>query len=184
MKLAQRVSERELPPTDECFWAEPGRLLAGKYPGAWQDEAAVRAKLDAILGAGVTLFLDLTEERELEPYAHLLRPGGRSGESPSGTTRGHIRRPIVDMSVCTDDDLAAALDTIDDELARGGVVYVHCWGGCGRTGTVVSAWWVRHGVEPAEALRRYQRLSRAIQWQHCPQTREQHALVLGWSAGR
>jgi hypothetical protein len=43
---------------------------------------------------------------------------------------------------------------------------------------------VRHGVEPWEALRRYQRLSRAIQWQDCPQTPEQHALVLGWGRGR
>jgi protein-tyrosine phosphatase len=157
------------PPTEESFWAEPGRLLAGKYPGSWHDPVVARVRVEELLGAGVTLFLDLTEERELDPYAHLL----------DGRAR-HLRRAIVDMSVCSEDELAEALDAIDGELERGGLVYVHCWGGCGRTGTVVSAWWVRHGVEPWEALRRYQRLSR----RHCPETPEQHALVLGWASGR
>jgi protein-tyrosine phosphatase len=129
--------------------------------------------VEALLGAGVTLFLDLTEEGELDAYAELL----------DGRAR-HVRRPIVDMTVCSEDELAAALDAIDDELARGGLVYVHCWGGCGRTGTVVSAWWVRHGAEPWEALHRYQHLSRPIQRQNCPETPEQHALVLGWARGR
>jgi hypothetical protein len=158
-----------LPPTNECFWAEPGRLLAGKYPGAWHDPTAARATVDAILGAGVSLFLDLTEAGELPPYADLLHRRGR-----------HLRRPIRDMSACSEADLVLALDAIDDELFRGGVVYVHCWGGCGRTGMVVSAWWVRHGVEPSRALARYARRCGAP----CPETAKQRALVLGWSGGR
>ena len=31
-------------------------------------------------------------------------------------------------------------------------VYVHCWGGIGRTGTVVGCWLVRHGMTGDEAL--------------------------------
>jgi hypothetical protein len=158
-----------LSPTDECFWAAPGRLLAGTYPGGWRDPEAVRAKLDAILDARVSLFLDLTEAGELPPYADLLE--GRAS---------HVRRPIRDMSACSETELVMALDAIDDELSRGGVVYVHCWGGCGRTGMVVSAWWVRHGVEPRRALARYERRCGAP----CPETAEQRRLVLGWSSGR
>jgi protein-tyrosine phosphatase len=168
-------------PTAECFWAEPGRLLAGKYPGSFGDEPAARAKVEAILHAGVTLFLDLTDDGELDPYAHLLderRPG------PAGSGARHVRRPIEDMWVTTDAELAATLDVIDDELARGGVVYVHCWGGCGRTGTVVSAWWVRHGAGPLEAIRRYQERSRVITTSRCPETPEQVALVVAWGIGR
>ena len=37
------------------------------------------------------------------------------------------------------------LDAIDDQLENGGNVYVHCWGGKGRTGTVVGCWLIRHG---------------------------------------
>ncbi|HEY7732569.1 MAG TPA: protein-tyrosine phosphatase family protein [Gaiellaceae bacterium] len=159
-------------PTAECFWVEPGRLLAGRHPGAHGDPAAATATVEAIVRAGATLFLDLTEEGELAAYAHLL----------AGRAR-HLRRPIVDMWVCGGDELAETLDAIDDELARGGVVYVHCWGGCGRTGTVVSAWWVRHGTAPLEALERYRRAAGAFTSRRCPETPEQEALVLGWGAG-
>lgn len=124
------------------------------------------------MAAGVTLFVDLTEEGELSPYADGLA-GAR-----------HVRFPVLDMWVASQDQLARTLDAIDDELAGGGVVYVHCWGGCGRTGTVVSAWWVRHGADPAEALERYQERCRAYSTRRCPETPEQIALVLGWRRGR
>jgi hypothetical protein len=159
-------------PTAECFWVEPGRLLAGRHPGAHGDPAATRATIDSILAAGAMLFLDLTEDGELAAYAHLL--GGRAR---------HVRRPIVDMWVTGGDELAATLNVIDGELARGGVVYVHCWGGCGRTGTVISAWWVRHGMEPFEALERYRGAARVFTSRRCPETPEQEAMVLGWRVG-
>jgi protein-tyrosine phosphatase len=168
-------------PTAECFWAEPKRLLAGKYPGAFGDEAVARMRVEAILGAGVTLFLDLTEDGELDSYAHLLNEPGSVAAAPVAR---HVRRPIEDMWVTTDADLAATLDVIDDELARGGVVYVHCWGGCGRTGTVVSAWWVRHGADPGEALQRYHERSRVLTSLRCPEIPEQVAMVLAWERGR
>jgi hypothetical protein len=155
----------------DWFSAEPGRLLAGPYPGVHGDERAAQARLEPLLAAGVTLFLDLTEAGELDPYAHLV----------AGRAR-HVRRPIADMSVTEVAGVAATLDEIDAELARGGVVYVHCWGGCGRTGTVVSAWWVRHGAEPFAALARYRAAARAYTTMRCPQTPEQEALVLAWRA--
>lgn len=34
-------------------------------------------------------------------------------------------------------------------LAAGQTVYVHCYGGIGRTGTVVGCWLVRHGLSGA-----------------------------------
>ena len=49
----------------------------------------------------------------------------------------HDRRPIRDFSVPTASELVVTLDAIDVELDAGGVVYVHCWAGCGRTGVVV-----------------------------------------------
>jgi hypothetical protein len=143
---------------------EPGRLLAGRYPAA--------GELEALLAAGVTLFLDLTEAGELEPYDSLL----------SGRAR-HVRRAVVDWSAPGRDSLAATLDLLDAELGSGGVVYVHCRGGCGRTGTVICAWWVRHGAEPSEALRRYGRPAQAFARPPCPETADQQALVRGWRAG-
>jgi hypothetical protein len=142
---------------------EPGRLLAGVYP---------RAGIEALLAAGVTLFLDLTVEGELEPYSSAV----------AGRAR-HERRGVADWSVPSQSALAALLDLVDRELAAGGVVYVHCRGGCGRTGTVVCAWWVRHGADPGEALSRYSRSAGAFAPTPCPETTAQRALVLGWQAG-
>jgi protein-tyrosine phosphatase len=117
----------------------------------------------SLLAAGVTLFLDLTQEGELEPYAHLVPPPAR-----------HVRIPIRDFSVPSLEQLESALDEIDGELAAGGLVYVHCWAGCGRTGVVVGSWLVRHGSTPGDALARIAE-TRGL---GCPQTLEQRLLVL------
>jgi protein-tyrosine phosphatase len=146
---------------------EPGRLVAGRHPAAWSPDDAPGAVVD-LLDAGVTLFLDLTHEGELAPYAGLVRPPAR-----------HRRMPIRDLGVPSRRELVAILDEIDAEIAAGGLVYVHCWAGCGRTGVVVGCWLVRHGERPQSALARVGE-ARGL---GCPQTLEQRLLVLGWEGG-
>lgn len=146
---------------------DPGRLIVGRHPcalAAADAPLAVRGLVDD----GVTLFVDLTRRGELEPYEDQVAPPTR-----------YVSRPIRDFSVPDRQALVALLDEIDAELAEGGVVYLHCWAGCGRTGVVVGAWLVRHGATPDEALRRIADL-RGV---GCPQTLEQRALVLGWEKG-
>lgn len=145
-------------PPEGAYWVEAGRLLAGRY---------VR-DLDALRAAGVTLFVDLTEDGELPPYAGSI-------ESPAR----HVRMPIGDFSVATEEQMRETLDLIDAELEAGGRVYLHCRGGCGRTGTVVACHLVRHGASGEEALRRVEQL---CGWS-CPETEEQRAMVLGWQTG-
>ena len=106
------------PPIERSYWVEPGRLLAGVYPGDL-DPAMARDKVRRLLEAGVTHFLDLTEEGELDPYDALLPQDGRVL---------HQRMPIRDVSVPTPEHLRAILDTLDRALNAGHVVYVHCWG--------------------------------------------------------
>ena len=55
---------------------EQGRLIAGRHPCAWGSENAPLEVRD-LVGAGVTLFLDLTQSGELEPYASLVVPPAR-----------------------------------------------------------------------------------------------------------
>ena len=146
---------------------EQGRLIAGRHPCAWGSENAP-LELRNLVGAGVTLFLDLTQSGELEPYASLVVPPAR-----------YLNLPIRDFSVPTRDGLVATLDEIDAELDAGGIVYVHCWAGCGRTGVVVGSWLVRHGADPNDAL---QRIADA-RGLGCPQTLEQRLVVLDWRPG-
>jgi len=157
-------------PTPESYWVEPGRLLAGKYPVPAHD-ASANARLWLLLAAGVSLFLDLTQEHELDPYAYLVDGDAR-----------HVRMPIRDMDVTTPEQMRRTLDLIDREQARSGTTYVHCWGGAGRTGTVVGCWLVRHGLDGEAALRRIATLragSPAL-WLDSPQTDAQRAMVRTW----
>jgi protein-tyrosine phosphatase len=146
---------------------EKDRLVAGRHPCAWGQEEA-SAEVRDLLGYGVTLFLDLTQEGELERYDHLVPADIR-----------YVRRPIRDFSVPAKEDLVTTLDVLDAEIAAGGLAYVHCWAGCGRTGLVVGSWLVRHGLDPRDALARIAETRGA----GCPQTLQQRLLVLGWQPG-
>jgi protein-tyrosine phosphatase len=152
------------PPT----WIVRDKLLAGRHPCAWSAEHA-ETELGVILDHGVTLILDLTQQGELTPYDALVPETVRV-----------VRLEVRDFTPPTHDQIAFALDTIDAELERGGVVYVHCWAGCGRTGVVVGCWLVQHGMPPQDALARIAE-TRGL---GCPQTLEQRLAILDWHAAR
>ena len=161
-------------PIGDSYWVEPGRLLAGQYPGA-VDEGTARAKLRRLLDAGITLFIDLTEAGEytLKPYALLLPMEAE-----------HRRMSIPDMGVPSPEEMRQILATIDQALEAGQVVYVHCYGGIGRTGTVVGCYLVEHGMSGKEALKHIARLRRDTGdgGRRSPETRAQRAMVRRWKS--
>lgn len=74
--------------------------------------------------------------------------------------------PIRDCSV-TDDDrvLDLAKDLVRD-ISEGEVLYLHCWGGHGRTGTLVCIMlYLMYGLGAPEAMRRCQKVH---DLRHCP----------------
>jgi hypothetical protein len=107
------------------------------------------------LGPALELFIDLTEETEgLLPYRDLLK--AHNGVS-------HRRFPIRDVSTPHSREVTTAiLDTIDAEIAKDGLVYVHCWGGVGRTGLIIGCWLARHCGDGSTALIRLREI-----WQQC-----------------
>lgn len=150
-------------------------LAAGQYPGSQYTDEAI-AKTARFAAAGVTTFLDLTHPMDLlEPYEHLV----------PGAIRRHF--PIVDNSIPSVAEMTEILDSIDDALAAGNVVYVHCWGGHGRTGTVVGCWLVRHGSDPREAIGTIREHRRPLPVYRLhpdsPQTPAQHTFVHNWRPG-
>jgi len=169
-------------PISNSYWVEPGRVLAGEYPGA-PNEAAAREKLRLFLDAGVRCFIDLTEPDEygLVPYAHVLEEEARH----AGIRAEYVRLQIPDVSVPhSREHMERILDTIEDALARELVVYVHCWGGAGRTGTVAGCHLVRCGLAGEEALERVAQGWATVQKYgrspNSPQTEEQRGRVRGW----
>lgn len=147
------------------------RLLAGPYPGA-SGTRETRRRTALLEAAGVTLFVDLTEPGELEPYAALLERAR------------HVRRPIADLGAAAVPQIVETLDLVDEEIAAGGSVYLHCWAGVGRTGTIVGCWLVRHGLDGGDPIARIAQLRAGIPGAgRSPETAAQQALVRGWRRG-
>lgn len=166
-------------PIPDSYWVSPHRLLAGEYPGARSDKEA-REKLRALLDAGVRSFLDLTEAHELSPYEPLLRD--------IATTRQidvrYRRMSVADLGIPTTEHMRAVLDHIEKELDDERPVYVHCWGGIGRTGTVVGCWMVNQEGRTAEdALQRIAELRHATPdgGRASPETAEQCEFIRQWT---
>ena len=168
-------------PIPNAYQLLEGRLIAGEYPGD-RDDAPARVKLGALLDAGVTTFIDLTEPHELAPYDALVTEMARA----RGREVKYHRLPIRDVSVPKSPAIMREiLDEIAVSLGDGGVVYVHCWGGVGRTGTVVGCYLVRCGMTGDEALARVAELFKHMEkypWRRrSPETDEQEAYVRSWS---
>jgi protein-tyrosine phosphatase len=76
------------------------------------------------------------------------------------------------------------LDTIDEAIANNRKVYVHCWGGVGRTGTTVGCHLVRHGETPKKALAQVEQwfstMPKHIRYFGSPETEEQIQFILDW----
>lgn len=155
------------------YWVQPGKLLAGPFPGAW-NESQARQRLRRLLDIGVTFFVDLTEPGESKDYQLLI-------SSEAATLKRDLlyrQISIRDMDVPDSSRMVAILDTIDTAINRGHLVYVHCLGGIGRTGTVVGCYLVRHGLPGQEALSEIIRLRDGRT--DSPQTDEQAYMVHTW----
>lgn len=172
--------EHAVPGPVQGYWVMPGRFLAGEYP-AHHGTAEAAERLDALLAAGIDTFVDLTQPDELKSYLPLLeRRASLRG------VRIHCRRfPIMDLGLPIRSDMQATLDYIDASVAAGRNVYVHCWGGVGRTGLVVGCFLVRHGRTGRQALEQISRWRRDMPKHdynpHSPETPEQVQFVLDWS---
>ena len=161
----------------DSYWVEPGRLMAGEYPGDWNQRKA-RRKLRALIDAGVRTFVDLTEDGVLEPYDE----GLAKEATAAGVEVAYHRHEIRDLDVPTSDGMRAILDVIEAAIDANAPVYVHCWGGIGRTGTVVCCWLVERGRTGEQALVEIVRLRAGIQKRtiRSPEMDGQQQFVKAW----
>jgi|HubBroStandDraft_3_1064219.scaffolds.fasta_scaffold451738_1 hypothetical protein len=176
-------------PHDEvihAWWVEPGRLLAGEYPGSLSESKA-REKVRILMEAGIDSFVDLTETDELDPYStDLLQEESKTAGRP---VPSHRRFGIRDVSVLDHDaGYDEIVEHIRNELDAGKRVYVHCWGGKGRTGTVIGCWLIDNdGLDYKSTVQRMRDLRQGTRKlddnPRIPDTQEQHNVLRRRAAG-
>ena len=164
----------------ETYWVIPGKLLAGEYPGVRKFYNSQLARnLDYLLEQKASYFLDLTEPGELPPYREaLFQEAGRLGCQVE-----YNRFPIPDYGVPSHAQMTGLISMLDAALQAGQVAYVHCWGGIGRTGTLVGCYLVQQGLTGKQALARLAELRAGLSsaWRRSPESNEQWQMVLEWN---
>lgn len=173
-------------PFTRSYSVVPGRLLAGFYPGD-RDPSVMRGKLESLLDGGATHVLNLMQPHErdhagrrFQAYdeAFLRLAGGR------GLRAMCARFPVQDLGTPSRGEMTRILDWIDAVLADDGGLYVHCWGGRGRTGTTVGCWLARHGdADPLKTLRRLTAHANR-HFGEIPETSPQRDFVRQWRVGQ
>jgi predicted protein tyrosine phosphatase len=110
-------------------WITPSILLGGQPASrVWE----------RLMARGITGIINLRDEYDYRAeIAHLpLR---------------YLYLPTIDNTPPSPEHFIAGVQFLDDEIERGGKVYVHCWEGLGRSPTIVAAWLVKHGMTPDDA---------------------------------
>jgi predicted protein tyrosine phosphatase len=168
--------------TPQHYAIQPGLFFAGEYPGDRKVKIA-RARLWSLVEMGVRTFIDLTSpEDDLARYEKLLY----EMEQEAGARLRHLSIPVPDMGVPDSSEIMRAiLDAIRTSVRKQPAVYLHCWGGIGRTGTVAGCWLRECGLGPDEALQRVQKLyathmPKARIHPDSPQTEEQKDYIRNW----
>ena len=175
------MSTEEKPdrPISESYWVEPGRFLGGEYPGSY-DVEETRRRLDVLIEAGFTTFIDLTRHGEIVPYEGVLKEQAQA----YGLEVQYYRFPIGDFGLPSTGQMKAILDQIDMSLRASQKVYLHCWGGIGRTGTTVGCYLVRRGLGGAAALQQladwWRKVPKSQFHPNSPETHEQAEFVRNW----
>lgn len=166
-------------PIPESYWVLPGRFLAGEYPGGFNRER-VRQRMKALLEAKLDTFINLTGPDELPPYLPILLEEAKAHHRQVEA----INLPIRDFGLPTHEEMVIILNHIDTTLKKGSNVYLHCWGGIGRTGTTVGCYLVRHGMTGEQALTQlakwWETDPRRTWYPRTPETDEQFKFVREW----
>jgi hypothetical protein len=174
-------------PFSRTWWIKEGQILGGRYPGVPEPEEG-RQMLTALIDARFTLMVNLQPEDELglggrpfPDYAATIKELA----AERGAEAEMCRFPIPDVSIPKPALMRKILDRIDAEIAQSGKVYVHCWGGHGRTATVGGCWMVRQGMTAEKVLQQITKNrshDEVLASHHSPETPDQQEFIRGWSA--
>eukprot|EP01102_Stenamoeba_stenopodia_P018593 TRINITY_DN6842_c0_g1_i1.p1 TRINITY_DN6842_c0_g1~~TRINITY_DN6842_c0_g1_i1.p1 ORF type:complete len:333 (-),score=46.96 TRINITY_DN6842_c0_g1_i1:179-1177(-) len=133
VRMEQYVAHEMRGPTDTSNWVIKHRVMAGAYPGS-RDHTHPKYVKSLIKQCNITTFVCLQQPHELRRF--------KSYDAIAKAINEHtqcVNFPIVDGNIASDSEvLSFVVDDLSCRLERGEVLYIHCYGGHGRTGTVVA----------------------------------------------
>ncbi|CAE7573343.1 Cdc14b [Symbiodinium natans] len=134
-------------PTKRSNWVVPGRLMAGDRSSLDSEES-----LKAIFKSGVTTVVCLQTRQETSAGVDYRKKAKALQPNVS-----FVEQPIPDQEVTDDAMVEELVSQLLERLAGGEVLYVHCRGGHGRTGTICAILLGRmYKLSAAEAMARTQ----------------------------
>ncbi|GMH70539.1 hypothetical protein TL16_g05431 [Triparma laevis f. inornata] len=178
--IIERKREEYVGPTTESNWVLPGKLLCGAYPGVEDDDENMTL-LWSILNCGITTFCCLQVEypgpevtesmwrsgQAIRPYYNdvvqiidhvdnmrKINPQAQHEKVTNSNNLDFVHIPIVDCSVTDDTSILNLCKDLVDRIAKGETIYLHCWGGHGRTGTAICIMLhMMYGMKSSECLK-------------------------------
>ncbi len=168
-----------------CYPVIPGMLYAGEIPSSVMDEM-LHLKLNELARLGVTKIINLTEEGEknfkgipLRDYDQYLR----DLKNQNGKSMEMIRLSIPDLDIPSVEHMRDIQSTIRNFVNNGETVYVHCWGGIGRTGTVIGCFLIENGILTTKNVLPYiefLKRNTEIHDRKSPETDDQCNFIYSW----
>ncbi len=119
-------------PTPESNWIIRNKILAGGYPFNPNEKILDQQPIQRLINSGITDFICLQENNELltfESYQSYLQPNKHTFHN----------FPIPDRKIVSDETMINYITQIQAIINQPNhIVYIHCYGGHGRTGVVIA----------------------------------------------
>lgn len=178
-----------------CNWIIPDRVILGRFPyiepSRCPDPEMGEKHLRALVDHRVTTFVCLQDElgpqtAMTDPVAHgggLFHPYLPRVKELADYEPLFLFEGIVDKDVPTLDRLVATVARCHELVERGERLYIHCWGGRGRAGTVgaclLASMYRDQGMTGEEVLLRVQKAydAREDDDRKSPETEAQRDLI-------
>ena len=176
-------------PLLDTYWVIPRKLLAGGFPVWWAgvDDLRMKQGLDWLFDSGITSFIDLSPMQDSEPqkiYEGFLREKAEQRGLHVGYQAFPPKLWTKLRRLPKPEQMDQILTAIDQSLASGYTVYVHCNDGVEVTGVVVGCYLVRHGMTGRQALQEIERMRAGTfkAWERSPATERARRMVRKWKA--
>ncbi|MCF6241039.1 MAG: dual specificity protein phosphatase family protein [Bacteroidales bacterium] len=158
-------------PYQQTYWVIENKLLAGKTPYR-KNKQETYNNLAALIDNNFDLIINLTEEGEFSDYENELMFFAHGAQKNIQV----IRKSIPDKEL-----MCEILNIMDTALNENKKVFVHCYGGIGRTGTVIGCFLIENKYADKENIfDKISELRKGLRITYSPETDEQKQFVLDW----